>query len=82
MVRTQVQLTEAQAETLKRMAMRQRVSMAALIRQAIDQAFHLGPDKERHDNLAKAINAAGKFNSGLQDLSVNHDQYLSEAFKS
>lgn len=69
-------------ETLKKMAMRQRVSMAALIRQAIDQVFHPGPDKERQANLAKALNAAGKFHSGLHDLSVSHDQYLSEAFKS
>ena len=69
-------------ETLKRMAIRQQISMAALIRQAIDQMLYHGPDKERQANFAKALNAAGKFHSGQHDLSVNHDQYLSEAFKS
>jgi predicted DNA-binding ribbon-helix-helix protein len=82
MIRTQIQLTEVQAENLKRLAIRQQISMAALIRQAIDQMFHPGLDKERQANFAKALNAAGKFHSGQHDLSVNHDQYLSEAFKS
>lgn len=69
MIRTQIQLTEVQAVTLKRMAIRQQISMAALIRQAIDQMFHPGQDKERQANLAMALNAAGKFHSGQQDLS-------------
>lgn len=82
MIRTQIQLTEVQAETMKRLAIRQRTSMAALIRQAIDQMLYHGPDKERQADFAKALNAAGKFHSGQHDLSVNHNQYLSEAFKS
>jgi hypothetical protein len=81
MVRTQIQLPEEQVALLKRLAVQQHVSMAELIRRAID-LFTLSPDatniKERKE---RAIAAAGRFHSGRGDLAARHDDYLVEAFK-
>jgi predicted transcriptional regulator len=81
MIRTQIQLTEAQATILKKMAKRQRQSMAALIRQAIDRLVSASDNRDMQARRERAMAAAGKFRSGIRDLSANHDQYLTEAFK-
>ena len=81
MVRTQIQLPEQQVTLLKRLAAQQHVSMAELIRRAVD-LFTLSPDanniKERRE---RAIAAVGRFHSGRGDLAARHDDYLAEAFK-
>lgn len=81
MVRTQIQLPEQQVTRLKRLAAQQHVSMAELIRRAVD-LFTLSPDatsnKERKE---RAMAAVGRFHSGCGDLSARHDDYLAEAFK-
>jgi 16S rRNA U516 pseudouridylate synthase RsuA-like enzyme len=80
MVRTQIQLTEGQAKTLKRLAKRQQRSVADLIRQSIDlyltQRGEL-PLDERYD---RALAIAGKYRCGDADLGRNHDRYLVEAY--
>lgn len=81
MVRTQIQLTETQASILKKMAARSRLSMAALIRQAIDRMMNSGAYPDLQDRRERARAAAGRFHAGIHDLSENHDQYLSDAFK-
>ena len=47
MVRTQIQLTERQAEVLKQVAFERHTSMAAVIREAVDAIV------ERADNMVK-----------------------------
>lgn len=79
MVRTQIQLTEKQAEAIKNLARKKHISMAELIRQSIDKMTKIGVvDEERRQ---RAMEAAGKFHSGVSDLSGKHDKYLIEAFK-
>lgn len=80
MVRTQIQLTESQATSLKRMAARQHVSMAELIRRAIDCIAVTGDAADSEERRKAALAAAGKFHSGQRDLSKKHDRYLAEAF--
>ena len=80
MVRTQIQLTESQATSLKRMAARQHVSMAELIRRAIDSIAVTGDTADSEERRKTALAAAGKFHSGQRDLSKKHDKYLAEAF--
>ena len=81
MVRTQIQLTERQARELKRMAAREGVSMAEVIRNAVDAKLREGvsglPWEER---IRRAMAVMGKFHSGLNDVSRRHDQYLAEAY--
>ncbi len=81
MIRTQIQLTEAQARALKRIAAERGVSVAELIRQSLDhflQAARAGDSEERR---RRALAAAGRFRSGLRDLAAEHDRYLEDAYR-
>lgn len=75
MVRTQIQITEAQAHALRDLAHRQGVSVAELIRQAIGRALQEQGDGEKWQRAA-AI--AGRFHSGRSDISEKHDEYLED----
>jgi hypothetical protein len=81
MVRTQVQLTEKQAEALRRRSKREDVSVAELVRQAID-AFTCSEPPNKRQLRDQAIRAAGRFASGVHDTSSRHDEALAEAFRS
>ncbi len=80
MVRTQIQLTEHQAKALKELAAAEQRSMAELIRRSVDAFLRSGAHRSRQKKKGRALAAIGRFRSGASDLSVNHDQYLSEAF--
>ena len=81
MERTQIQLPEQQVTLLKRLAAQQHVSMAELIRRAVD-LFTLSPDAANiKEQRERAIAAVGRFHSGRRDLAARHDDYLAEAFK-
>jgi len=56
--------------------------MAELIRQAIDQMVGSGVYPDLQERRERARNLSGQFHSGIHNLSENHDQHLSEAFKS
>ncbi len=77
MVRTQIQLTERQARELKKRAAEQGVSMATLIRDAVDAMLEADQVRARR---RRAIEAAGGFHSGRSDISEEHDRYLAEDF--
>jgi len=81
MVRTQVQLTEDQARLLRELSRASRESMAALIRRAIDQ-FLITRKPDRSALYRQASTIVGKYEAGVQDISVEHDRYLEEAFGS
>ena len=79
MVRTQVQLTDDQMRTLKRMAAELGVSLAELVRQGVDLLVkHAGVD-DQEEQRRRALAAAGRFRSGLGDLAIEHDRYLARA---
>ena len=81
MVRTQIQLTEEQAQMLRALSLSSRESVAALIRKAVDQFLMTGnPDRSALYRQAGSI--VGKYKAELPDISVKHDQYLEEAFGS
>jgi Ribbon-helix-helix protein, copG family len=77
MVRTQIQLTEEQARVVKAMAANRGVSMAEVIREAVDR---LVVETERTDKMRSFMKLAGRYSSGLTDVSVNHDRYLEEDY--
>ena len=81
MVRTQVQLTEQQMRSLRRLAEAEGVSMAAMVRQCVDQALEAQP-QSRAELYAQAQGLVGSLHdsSGAKDLSSHHDRYLDEAF--
>lgn len=77
MVRTQVRLTETQARALRRAAAERGVSVAELIREAVDRHVVAGGSEAQR---RRAIAAIGGFRSGRGDVSADHDTHLAEAF--
>jgi hypothetical protein len=80
MLRMQVQFTEKQANTLKRMAADTGRSIADLVRDCVDSRFANAAGHERPALVDRAKRASGRFSSGLRDVSRNHDKYLAEDF--
>jgi hypothetical protein len=79
MIRTQIQLTEAQVRKLKRAAAAQGVSMAEVIRRCIDRGVaHELPDRAAAYRAAGALIGAFEDRGGARDVSARHDDYLAE----
>jgi hypothetical protein len=81
MVRTQIQLTEEQAKAVREVAKSRHLSVAELIRQAIDMVIISNKAVDINELRKRATDIAGKFSSDRDDVSREHDTYLSEAFK-
>jgi len=81
MVRTQIQLTEGQAKALKRLTQSRHLSIAELIRQAVDGLIKSGAVVDIEERRKRAIDIVGRFGSGKRDISREHDRYLAEAFR-
>jgi len=77
MHRTQVSLTEEQVRRLKEEAARRGVSMAEIIRQALEE--HLARGRQR-ELRRRALEVVGRFASGRRDVSAEHDRELEEAY--
>ncbi len=77
MQRTQISITSDQARRLKRAAAGRDVSMAHIIREAID-AYVAGDSNDREALVRRARAAAGRFSSDSADVSERHDDYLAE----
>ena len=80
MIRTQVQLTEAQLAALRRLAEVRGTSLAELVRMAVDDLVARGPDHAERSR-ARALAVVGGFASDQEDVSRRHDDYLVEAWK-
>lgn len=81
MIRTQVQLTEEQVRALRNLASARQVSVAELIRQSVDALIRSLREIDTEERRKRAIAAAGRFHSGVSDISAKHDEYLAEAFQ-
>ncbi|MGH2482994.1 MAG: ribbon-helix-helix protein, CopG family [Candidatus Limnocylindria bacterium] len=77
MIRTQISLTEEQMHALRREARLRRISMAAVVRQAVDAELGKGASEAAWD---RAMSVVGAFRSGLGDVAERHDDYLAEDF--
>lgn len=80
MIRIQVQLTEAQTEKLRRIAAARGVSIAQVIRDAVDRI----PERDdRAERWTRALAVIGRFHDieGRTDVGVRHDEYLGEAIE-
>jgi predicted DNA-binding protein len=75
MIRTQISISQAQARRLRRLAADRGISMAHVVREAID-AYAPDDAAARDERVRRAISAAGRFSSGLSDVSDRHDEYL------
>lgn len=77
MIRTQIQLTEGQARALRRQAAARGVSMAAIVREAVDRVVEADDEDARWQ---RAMRTFGSFTSDAPDVAEDHDRYLDEAY--
>ena len=82
MERTQISLEPEQADRLRRLARERGVSMAHLIREAVDAAYGPEAPDSREALWARAWSAVGCGHSGLGDVARDHDRYLDEIYGS
>ncbi len=82
MVRTQIQLTEEQADSLRRHAEASGRSLSDLVRQSVDLYLQSQKAGGRQQMIERARRAAGSFSSGSATVSADHDQHLAEAYRS
>ena len=81
MVRTQIQLTETQAKTIKKVAMDQGTSVAEIIRRAVENMVQTSPKVSSQERVRRAVEIVGKFRSGKRNVSQKHDEYLAKAYE-
>jgi hypothetical protein len=81
-IRTQVQLTEAQARRLRAQARERGISVAEIVRQLIDKGLaHEAPSRAaRYERAARVV---GRFGArrAPRDLSSRHDRYLEDSYE-
>jgi len=78
MIRMQIQLTEAQAAALRQRANARHVSMAAVVREAVDR--ELAADGGKQAAWARALAVVGRYRGDPANVSVEHDAYQDEAY--
>jgi len=79
MVRTQIQLSESEAEAVKRLARERSVSMAAVIRDAVDRYVERESGASLSERWRRSVASVGGFHSGVADLSQRHDEEFADA---
>ncbi len=81
LIRTQIQLTDAQARALKALAAAEGRSMADLIRDGVDIILRARGTVDRDAVKARSLAALGRFKSTSRDLGSRHDDHLADAFE-
>ncbi len=83
MERTQISLEPEQAERLRSLAKERGVSMAHLVREAVDRTYGtaLAPPT-RAELWERALSAIGCGHGDGANVSENHDEYLDEIYAS
>jgi hypothetical protein len=78
MQRLQVQLTEEQADHLRKTAESEGTSQAEIVRRALGLYLRRPIQARESAVRARALELIGAFSSGLSDVAENHDRYLAE----
>jgi predicted DNA-binding protein len=76
MVRTQIQLTEEQSRKLKRLASRNGVSVAEIVRRSVDTILATEDMPDEDEIKARARSVFGTGQDSRSDVSERHDDYL------
>ena len=79
MVRTQIQLSEDEVAAIKRLARERAVSMAAVIREAVDRYVRRESGVSLDERWQRSLAAVGGFHSGGANLSATHDDEFAAA---
>ncbi len=81
MIRTQVQMQQAQYQALKELAAQQSVSISQLVRDGVDHV--LSQQRNEKDKWEQLFEAVGSCQSedGQTDVSEQHDKYLATTYQ-
>ena len=83
MERTQISLEPEQADRLRRLAQERGVSMAHLVRDAVDQAYGTALEPPSRAELwDRALETVGSGHGDEANVSEDHDRYLDETYSS
>ncbi|MBI4042878.1 MAG: ribbon-helix-helix protein, CopG family [Deltaproteobacteria bacterium] len=74
-------MNEEQIKKLKQLAATTHLSMAELIREAVNKFLLMQVLLDREELKKRAIAIAGAYHSKKKNLSKAHDQYLIEAYR-
>ncbi len=77
MIRTQISMTGAQQDAVRRVAAARGVSQAAVFRDALDTVLD---HQLRGSRVDRARLATGAYRSGDSNLAIDHDDALDESF--
>jgi len=77
MIRTQIQLDEADFKRLKREAARRSCSVSAFVRDSVKAALL---ESERNASQEGVMEIAGKYRPGTKDLAREHDRFLDDGW--
>jgi len=77
MLRTQIQLTEAQSRAVKQVAASRGISFAEVLRELIDTHLDVA---NAGDRRLRAVRVLGRHRSGRNDVSDQHDRDIADAF--
>jgi hypothetical protein len=80
--RTQIQLRETQIRSLRQLSAEHGVSIADIVRQSVDLYLTTQSLGDRNERIERALKVIGKYSSGSNSGSTDHDAHLAEAFKS
>jgi len=76
----QVQFTEEEASALRHEAARRRLSISAVVREAVDERLSRSRTQPSRDELVRrSLAAIGRFHSGTGDVSTRHDEYFADS---
>lgn len=78
MIRTQIQLDEERYRKVRELSRELGVSMAEVVRGAVDLAF---AQRRRREGWQRARRVVGAFRSRRHDVAERHDDYLAKAFR-
>ncbi|MFB3880674.1 MAG: ribbon-helix-helix protein, CopG family [Armatimonadota bacterium] len=79
MVRTQIQFPEDELRELKREAAEEGISVSEAVRRYVAAGRKAKRRPTRQELMKRALEVAGKFNSGIPDLAERHDEYFVES---
>ena len=80
MVRMQIQFTQQESDALRSEASRRKISVSALVREAVDERLAAGSTAPTRDELVRrSLAAVGRFRSGTGDISTRHDEYFADS---
>lgn len=73
MIRAQIQFTDVAYKKLRERSKNSGKSISELVRRSLDQTLD---QQEMEKRWARALQSAGRFKSGLNDLAEKHDEHM------